>query len=362
MKPQQKSLVKRKVSSLTSNQQSSESVEMMSPPIINKKMRTSFDGFLAGDTASKQQTASAAGVGRVVIRTYVPETGNDETRKRIFDITRKYYASNREAGIVLFGKDTIEPSQQILWPKCQVNNLFTQEEPGTSKTTTPSAAKKYESKFIGAFFKNPMSTSDSDLVAYYLYRENLADQLIEMTRPMLLDMVKKGKEYMKYLTSIDKTFIAVGEKLPDCPPMHILQEIEGNRRLIMQIDQPNITGRSVKDTRISPTISIRYMRLSGVPRNGSPPYWYHEKLGMSLSAANFFFMIESAIQNYLFRMEHTIKRFGNEYFTSEEKMEIYSKENLASWDSDFNGDGKYGLEDDDGVDDGDDAGYAAMID
>jgi hypothetical protein len=333
---------------------------MMSPPIINKKMMTSFDGFLAGD-ASKQQTASAEGVGRVVIRTYVPETGNDETRKRIFDITRKYYASNREAGIVLFGKDTIEPSQQILWPKCQVNNLFTQEEPGTSKMTTPSAAKKYESKFIGAFFKNPMSTSDSDLVTYYLYRENLANQLIEMTRSMLLDMVKKGGEYLKYLTSIDKTFIAVGEKLPDCPPMHILQEIEGNRRLIMQIDQPNITGRSVKDTRISPTISIRYMHLSGMSRNGSPPYWYHEKLGMSLSAANFFFMIESAIQNYLFRMEHTIKRFGNEYFTSEEKMEIYSKENLTSWDPDFNGDGKYGLEDD-GTDDGDDTGYAAMMD
>jgi hypothetical protein len=241
-----------------------------------------------------------------------------------------------------------------------VNNLFAQEESSTSKTIA--SEKKYESKFIGAFFKNPTATSDTDLVTYYLYREYLSDQLIEMTRPMLLEMVKKGKEYLKYLTSIDKTFIAVGEKLPECPPLHILQEVDGNRRLIMQIDQPNNSGRAVKDTRISPTISIRYMRLSGLSRNGSPPYWYHEKIGMSLSAANFFFMIESAIQNYLFRIEHTIKRFGNEYFTSEEKMEIYSKENLTSWDPDFNGDGKYGVEvvgDDD--DDGDDTGYAAMM-
>jgi hypothetical protein len=350
--------LKKRVSLTTIQKPSTSTVEM----IPATKVRTSFEGFLAGgggDTATSlvNNKKQSSGESRVVIRTYIPDNSDDDTRKRIFDISKQYYASNREAGIVLFGKDTIDPTQQILWPTCKVNNLFIQEE-STSKTTAPE--KKYESKFIGAFFKNPTSTLDTDLVTYYLYREYFSDQLIEIPRPVLLDMVKKGKEYLKYLSTIDKTFIAVGEKLPGCPSLHVLQEIDGNRRLIMQIDQPNMGGRS-RDTRISPTISIRYMRLSGVSRKGAQPYWYHEKIGVSLSAANFFFMIESAIQNYMFRIEQTVKHFGNEYFASEEKMEIYSKENLTSWDMDFNSDRKYGVEDD-GVDDddGDDVGYAML--
>lgn len=306
--------------------------------------KASFEGFLAG----RITTNKSEGVGHVVIRTYVPEINDEDTRKRVFDIAKQYYSSNREASAIVFGKDVIEPSVQILWPICKINNLFTQQD-STSTTEVPT----YESKFIGASFKNPMSTSDSDLTTYYFYRENDLCHLIEISKLALLDVVKKGKEYLEYLRSIDKTFIAVGENLPMCPPLHVLQEFDGSRRLIMQIDQPS-SRRSSKETRISPTISIRYMRLSGVSRNGSPPYWYYEKIGMTLSAANFFFMIESAIQNYLFRIEHTVKCFGNEYFASEEKMEIYSKENLTSWDMESEG---KGTADDD---EGDDVGYAMM--
>jgi len=337
--------VQKKRATLTSvpqvdNNSSTESIVMASGK-SNKKI-TSLSSFLSsGGKKSNGQFQSPSHLGQWTIRSYIPDLDDAETRKRIFDLSKKYFDDNRQSPVLICGKDGIEPSTNVFWPVCRLNNTFITDEPAQRRHTGP--PPQYDGKFLAAYFTNPINPGTEDNVAFYLYKDSSKPgSFVELTKSVVGEIITKGEEFLTYLRSIEKMMIPVGGTLPTegFPPLHILQETE-RERIIMQIEQPDV-ARLGKQNRITTTISIRYMRLSS-GQNGKPPAWYHDSVGVTLSASNFFFMLEAALKNYMFRIEHLMRNFGDNYNAAQEKMSIYSDEHLEEWnnvdiaDSDFDG-------------------------
>jgi hypothetical protein len=264
--------------------------------------------------------------GQWVLHSYLPNVDDDETRTKIFNVAKKYFADNRNAPVLIYGQGYIAPSAKVFWPVCQLNNIHTQDAESVKRTP---ATPKYEEKYLAAYFANPINSSHDDIVKFYLYKKNTPNHFIELSKSMMGTVIAQGEQYLEYLRSIEQRTIAVGDELPeDCPPLHILQEDNG-RRIIMQIDKPD-ARRQGKTQKLSPTISIRQMRFAE-GRGGKPSYWFHDKVGVTLSATNFFFMLECALKNYMYRIEAIMRKFGQEYDDEETTMSVYSAEIIDNW-------------------------------
>jgi hypothetical protein len=266
-------------------------------------------------------------VGQLIVKTFVPEIKDDVTRKRIFENAEKCFKENQDAQIILFGKGAITPSAETLWPVCKINNLEFSDFPGHVSNI------KYETKFLGAYFRNPMKATEEEMMTFYVFKEFSRDLLLEIPQQFMEEILKKGKEFLAYLKSIDGIKIAKGENLPQCPMPCVVGEYSETARLIIQIDEPR-PFHLKKDARFySPTITIRQQRFSPAKLD-KPEYWFHDKLGVTQSAANFFFMTESSVKNYMWRIKHSVGNFAKDYVMNLEKLDVLASENSDAWRTD----------------------------
>lgn len=212
---------------------------------------------------------------KIQVITYIPKVVTDVMRKKLFAIAANIYELNMKCSMLVFGPEEIKPNPDILWPKIQLNMLSPEE-----------AQSSTGKKFIGVHLPNILSTPNwREQCSFHFYKEN--DLMVSMDMPTFKLFLEGCTVFLNYLKKIDKSYIALGEGIPDCPPPIVLKSFSRERKIIMSInDRPFPTKDGAVPTRFSPSITLRHQLKAG------ESYYTQAKQSIVLAGSNIWYFRE----------------------------------------------------------------------
>lgn len=255
--------------------------------------------------------------GMITIKSYIPERGNTETMKKIFAIAASYFHTNGAANAMVFCNE-LNARNMVFWPVCGLTRMTMVQEDKQENET--------EQKYLGVQFANPLALTVKEKMRIAFYKESCPDNIVELTEEEAMKMIEAGTGFLDYLKTLNDKTIAVGESLPGCPEPITLKECSATSKINLIIDQPS-SYRKITSV-YAPTISIRMMNKVDRP---DKKYWFFTKTGVTLSAINFFYMIEAVLKTYIFHVKDTLHSFGDDYYARAEQMAVFGEENLDEW-------------------------------
>ncbi len=272
-----------------------------------------LDEILDALNVAGPATAAAAGVGDVaaysgVVRTGLPKRNDPVTVRRIYDVAEQHFTENQHTGHIVFA---LKGSVKAAWPVC----TLTMRE-GTADHTLVSNGER---KFLAVQF--PPFTEASAQPVYFLYKKmHELTHALKLSEAGLHKLVEASATIYKYLEKIENFTLAFGQGLPERPEPIVLEEVDQSTRIILQVDDVDTRRKSYK---LTPNISIRVNKKS---RDGTK--WYPDRSGVTISPANFFFLIEGTIKTFVYQLKEIISDFREVY--AENRLHTSNLANKAS--------------------------------
>lgn len=189
---------------------------------------------------------------KIQIVTYIPKMVTDEMRRKLFAIAANIYDLNMKRAMLVFGPDEVKPNPDILWPHIPLNLLC----PGEAQSSSGK-------KFIGVHIPNILSNSNwKEQCSFHFFKDS--ELTVSMDMPTFRLFLEGCTVFLNYLRKVDKSYITLGEGIPDCPPPIVLKSFNKERKIIMSInDRPFSIKDGAVPIRFSPSITLRHQIKPG---------------------------------------------------------------------------------------------------
>lgn len=229
-----------------------------------------------GALLAPHSSGSGSGSGsKIQVVTYIPKIVSDVIRRKLFSIAANVYDINMKRPMVVMGPEDVKPCADILWPLMPLNMLFPDE-------TQSSSGKKY----IGVHLPNILSLENwREHCSFHFYKDS--DLMLSMDMDTFRSFLDGCTVFLNYLKRIDKSVIAVGEGIPDCPPPIVIKSFSRERKIIMSVnDRPFPSKDGAIPVRFSPSITLRHQIKSG------ESYYTQAKQSIVLAGSNIWYFRE----------------------------------------------------------------------
>jgi hypothetical protein len=207
--------------------------------------------------------------------TYIPKVVTDVMRRKLFAIAANIYDLNMKRPMLVFGPDEVKPNPDILWPQIPLNLLFPDEAQSSSGK-----------KFIGVHIPNVLSNPNwREQCSFHFFKDQ--ELMLSMDMLTFKSFLDGCSVFLNYLKKIDKTHIALGEGISECPPPITIKSFSREKKIIMSInDRPFPTKDGAVPIRFSPSITLRQQLKAGEST------WTQSKQSIVLAGSNIWYFRE----------------------------------------------------------------------
>jgi len=300
----------------------------------------SFSSFLTGNAGSP---SSAAGTnGTSVVRSYIPNLAEENSRKKIFESAWHGLEENQKSeywGFFGGAGNKFQLDASLIWPKCVLSG-------GVS--SYGGSNKEWEKKMVGLLVDNPVrmgsierTVNVEELVQFVFWKANSCnkERAVILSFTEMKKLIGAAKEVLTYFQSMEGKTIVIGDNLPKCPKPTILKHVDSVTRIVFYVEGWNGVKTTRNSNNFVSQVSLKMQRKkieSGSGRRGAANgmnswdcYVSDFESGMTITINTLFSLVNCHYENIFLRyIKNVLRPFRENYEMQTELMYQYHVESV----------------------------------